>query len=310
MEIAIVEFFQSFACGFLDVFFWLITKLGEETMFFFVLTVAYLCYSKKFAIKISFYYLSSVAFNNLLKLIVKRPRPYVESTTISNRLNADGYSFPSGHTQGYFAVATTSFIEVNKYNKSRSIKISTLVILSLLGILVMLSRMYWGQHFLSDVVVGMMFGISVIYFMDWLITILPNKVKELFTLNRIYVGLGVVALILFIIILMLDIFAGFNVDVAYKFCGVFFAMSIGYFVDKKWIGYESCQGFKIGLLKALISVSIIALLYWALSVMFRINSYIIFVVYLFLGLICTTILPVIFKKLFKVKVDNENCRDR
>jgi len=129
MEIAIVEFFQSFACGFLDVFFWLITKLGEETVFFFVLTIAYLCYSKKFAIKISFYYLSSVAFNNLLKLIVKRPRPYVQSSKISNRLNADGYSFPSGHTQGYFAVATTSFIEVNKYNKSRSIKISTLVIL-------------------------------------------------------------------------------------------------------------------------------------------------------------------------------------
>ena len=98
MEIAIVKFFQDLANGFFDAFFWFITKLGEETVFLMVLAFVYVCYSKKFAVKLSMYYLVSVGFNSVMKLIVRRPRPYIASSEIVDRLHTNGYSFPSGHS--------------------------------------------------------------------------------------------------------------------------------------------------------------------------------------------------------------------
>lgn len=307
MEVSIVEFFQGLSCGFLDIFFWIITQLGEETFFLFVLMISYLCYSKKFAVKLTLFYLSSVAFNNFIKVIVRRPRPYLESSSIKNRLNADGYSFPSGHTQGYFAIATTNFIEINKKHKSAKVKLSTLIVLSIVGILVMISRMYWGQHFLSDVVVGMMFGISAIFFMDWILSILSSKIKEWFTIDRIYLWLGVFSGVLFVIMLLLDLVGGVSFDLIYKFSAVFVAMSIGYFVDKKFILYKSNQGCKIGIIKAMIMVVAVSMLYVLIDLIFDVSSFVVFIVYLFLGLVCTIILPMIFKKIFKSKVNNEYC---
>lgn len=299
MEVQIVKFFQGLSSNFADAIFWLITKMGEETFFLCVLAVVYLCYSDKFALKLSFYYLISVGFNNLIKLICKRPRPYVASTEITDRLHAGGYSFPSGHTQGYFVTATTNSIEIGNKVKSKRVKVSIISVFAILGLFVMLSRMYWGQHYITDVIVGMMFGVAVPFFLDYIIRILPVKIKQLFTIDRLYNILLCVSILLILVNLSINIFTGESIDLIYKFSAVLFAMSIGYFANKRKIHYISNQGFVVGLIKSLIIIASISLIYFIFSLIFTIESYLCLIVYLFLGLFCTIILPIIFKLLFK-----------
>jgi len=302
MEIGIVKFFQSWGNRFLDVFFWLITKMGEETFFLMLLLGIYICYDKFFALKISFYYLISVGINNVIKLLTLRPRPHVASDKIINRLSAGGYSFPSGHTQGFFAISTTCMLELNNKNKNKKLKLSTLIILCFFGTLVMISRMYWGQHYLSDVVVGMMFGITIPFVIDWLLFILPNKFKSFFTVDKMFLMLGVLSIILFVVLLSLEMAIDFVAIKAYKFIAVFLAMSIGYIVDKKLINYQASQGVLKGLFKFAISVLLVVSLYLLCDWILPISGWICFVVYLFLGLVCTIILPLVYKFMFKKKV--------
>lgn len=309
MEIEIVKFVQNWANKFLDVFLWLITKLGEETVFLFLLAMIYICYNKMFAIKFSYYYLISVAFNSFMKICAKRPRPHVFSADVVNRLPAGGYSFPSGHTQGYFVNATTGMMEINKKSKRNKLKICLLFVLGLLGILVMISRLYWGQHYLTDVLVGMMFGLSIPFALDWFIQILPNSIKNFFTVDKMYLILGILGGLVFLVLLPLEFAIGFVSNKAYKFVAVFIAMSIGYFVDKKCIHYNSYQGFKIGVIKIIISLFVLVGLYILLQLIIPIKGYICFLVYLFLGLICTIILPILFKLIFR-KVDNEKYNNK
>ncbi len=305
MEIQIVKFFQGLANGFNDVFFWIITKMGEETFFLLMLGIVYLCYSDKFALKLTFYYLISVAFNNIIKRICKRPRPYIASSEVADRLHANGYSFPSGHTQGYFVLATTNMLEINKKSKSKSVKVSMFCVSLVLGILVMLSRMYWGQHYLTDVLVGMTFGLAVPFFLDFLFSIMPEKIKNFFNVERLYNIIVLCAIIIAIVAGFIQIFAGKSLDLLYKFSAVFIVMSIGYFLNKKKIKYISNQGFKIGLYKALIMLAVVVGLYCLFNLIFDIYGIVLFVVYLFLGAICTIILPIVFKHIFKKGYENE-----
>ncbi|MBQ7351587.1 MAG: phosphatase PAP2 family protein [Clostridia bacterium] len=304
MEIAIVKFFQGLSSGFADVFFWIVTKLGEETFFMFILLGIYLCYDKMFSVKYSMYYLLSVGINNLIKVVVGRPRPYVKSNEIVDRLHATGKSFPSGHTQGYFVQASTMFNELNKKNNNKKLKTLVSIILAVFGILLMISRMFWGQHYLSDVCVGMMFGLVLPFLFDWLLSFVPKKWKDAITPKRVFVFLGILSSVLFVLFLILELTVGFYSRKVYKFLGVFIAISLGYFVDNKWIRYESNQGWKIGCIKFILSICVVSLLYWVISLIVPIVTFVYFIVYLFLGLVCTILLPMLFKILFKEKVDS------
>ena len=98
-----LKFLEGIRNPVLDVFFSLITHLGEETVFMAVAIIVFWCFSKKDG-----YYLLSVGFigtvlNQFLKLLFRIPRPWVKDPTFtiveSARAEATGYSFPSGHTQ-------------------------------------------------------------------------------------------------------------------------------------------------------------------------------------------------------------------
>lgn len=301
MEISIVKAIQSLACGFLDAFFWIVTKIGEEKVFLLILIGIYLLYSKKFAIKYSFFYLVSVGINSLVKIMIKRPRPYIASDEISNRLPASGYSFPSGHSQGYFVQASSGMLEINEQLKSRKIKISMLISFIIVGVLVMLSRLYWGQHYLTDVITGAMFGVTIAMLLDFIFRYTSLKIKEKFTLDNIYKRLLILTFALFIIFISLDLAFEFYSRKVYSFLGVFMAMGIGYFIDKNYINYKEKSSTKITIIKFSITYVVIIALYLLVTHLIDLKRYLYFIVYLFLGLICTIILPLIFSKIFKEK---------
>ncbi len=99
---------------------------------------------------------SSVIFNNLVKIIIKRERPNYLRMVIEK-----SYSFPSGHSMISVLFFGSIIYLVNKYNVKHK-KLITFS-LSTFILLVGISRIYLGVHYLTDVVGGYLLGLVVLF---------------------------------------------------------------------------------------------------------------------------------------------------
>ena len=76
-------------------------------------------------------------------------------------ISETGYSFPSGHSMVSMAFYGFLIYLIHKYFKNKKLKIVLITFLSVLIILIGISRIYLGVHYTSDVIAGFM--ISVCY---------------------------------------------------------------------------------------------------------------------------------------------------
>lgn len=160
MEIEIIKHLQSFQTPFFNGVMWFFTYFASFYAIILFFIIFYLFSSKKYSIFFLFSVLANVGFNYILKAIINRPRPYEVSNEISNVTNSLGKSFPSGH----MVCATTIivFLSYLLFKKTKSKILKALIILSdvIVLMLVGISRMYFGQHYLSDLVAG--FALAII----------------------------------------------------------------------------------------------------------------------------------------------------
>lgn len=86
----------------------------------------------------------------ILRKIINRPRPY-EALNINPLIKKDtkGKSFPSRHSASIFTIAMASFM----------FSPAVAVTLIILGIIMCLSRVLAGVHYISDVVCGALYSI-------------------------------------------------------------------------------------------------------------------------------------------------------
>ncbi len=106
-----------------------------------------------------------LALNQLLKAIVQRPRPD------GFRLIAEtGYSFPSGHSMISMAFFGLLVWMVWTYEKDRTLARVWSVLLSLVIVMVGVSRIYLGVHYASDVVAGICVSLIWLAFYTRVIT--------------------------------------------------------------------------------------------------------------------------------------------
>ena len=114
------------------------------------LLVLFLFKKKSRGIGFTFILLLSTLFNQGLKLIVGRERP-----DINQLVTESSYSFPSGHTMIITTiVGLFIFYLWNNKKGSRTKKIVITIILTIIAFLVMLSRIYLGVHYFSDIIGG------------------------------------------------------------------------------------------------------------------------------------------------------------
>lgn len=99
--------------------------------------------------------------NDLLKLLVHRPRPQADGTLVAYG-HASNYSFPSGHVVSYLIVA--GFVAYLAWTLLHPQVLRLLVtgVLCLLIVLVGPSRVYLGHHWLTDTLGGYCLGIAVL----------------------------------------------------------------------------------------------------------------------------------------------------
>lgn len=151
----ILNFFVSIRNEFLNKFFILITDLGSLEFYLILISFLFFIFDDRKTIKILFLLMISYLINNIFKNIFQFPRPdenivkpiYIES--------GGGYGFPSGHSQNSLVLwLGLSYIFKNNYLKIASI---------ILIILISISRLYLGLHFLFDVLGGILIGLIILF---------------------------------------------------------------------------------------------------------------------------------------------------
>lgn len=133
----------------------MITNITSPIMVIITLLILVLAIKdKKIKISLVINLLGITIINNLIKVIIARPRP-----EINKLVTETGYSFPSGHSitsmvfYGYLVYLTY------KYINNKKIKILLIIFLILLIPTIGLSRIYLGVHYASDVLCGFLLGI-------------------------------------------------------------------------------------------------------------------------------------------------------
>lgn len=100
--------------------------------------------------------INSTIINKILKMIFIRPRP-----DVLKLIKQGGYSFPSGHAMASMSFYGFLIYLIYKSNFSKNMKILFITILSIIILLVGISRIYLGVHYASDIIAGYL--VSMIY---------------------------------------------------------------------------------------------------------------------------------------------------
>ena len=149
-----------------------ITNFGEELILIIVMGFVYWCYDKKFGIYVGTNIVLCVILNPLLKNIALRRRPYMDhpgiqclkptdSTADIYDVAAQGYSFPSGHAMN----SVTAYGSMARYLKYwKAARIGAFVLTFLVG----LSRIALGVHYPTDILVGWVIGMMIIFLVPWM----------------------------------------------------------------------------------------------------------------------------------------------
>lgn len=153
-EIQILSWLEGFRNPFWNRFWEIVTLFGEDTVMIALISILYFMMDKKAAYRLCFLTVTSLGINGIVKNLFRTPRPFVTGNiTCLRPESATGYSFPSGHTQNF---TTWSLALASQW------KNPLLWIFGIFGSLLMgISRMFLGAHYLSDVIGAWILGSTV-----------------------------------------------------------------------------------------------------------------------------------------------------
>ena len=139
----------------------IVTNLGGPITYILIsLLIIIFSKNKKYIVYILTNLLLIAGINQAIKFIIQRPRP-VEYRMIQQ----GGYSFPSGHSMVSMAYYGLLIYFIYHKIKNKQLKWTLCIILSILILLIGVSRIYLGVHYASDVIAGFCFslGYLIIY---------------------------------------------------------------------------------------------------------------------------------------------------
>ncbi len=138
-------------------FFLLVTELGSDMFYVILLLTGYWTFKKRETIVAVFVLMISVVSNYWLKLAIANPRP--PSTYWYPGADATNYSTPSGHAQNSMMLFGWIAAKAKRW-WTYAISISIIV-------LVGISRIYLGVHYLEDVLLGWLIGLILVLILLW-----------------------------------------------------------------------------------------------------------------------------------------------
>lgn len=285
MDTAVLQALEKIRCPFLDVFFGIFTALGEEFVIAAVIAVVYICFSKRIGEQALITVMSASCITAAVKSGIRRLRPYAAGTVdrvdIDNvlvsttDLDAD-MSFPSGHataTSGFFATLAIRFR-----------KPLPIVLCSLFTVLVMLSRLYFGVHYPTDVLAGLAIGAGLAFF--W------NFVYCKWHGARLYIYLAVAVLTIpFLFIPRTATHSMFQIS------AIALATAAGLLIEDKLIKFEDTKRWLYRLFRLLILAAFAAIVFLPLEFLLPEGEWFSFLKYFATLFAAITLAPLTYKKL-------------
>lgn len=174
LDNAIYNAIISLKSNFVTAFFKAITKFAdEETLILIAIVGLIVIKNRKIGASIAVNLASSAFVNHLIKEMVQRPRPPIELRMVEE----SSFSFPSGHAMTSATFYGLIIYFVLKNVKNKKIKNTICITLSLLILLIGISRIYLGVHYASDVLAG--FTFAIVYLVLYI-----NFVLKLFNIKN------------------------------------------------------------------------------------------------------------------------------
>lgn len=152
----------------------ILTNMGAAIILIPICIIMFIILKKKrYATYITINLAVATILNIILKQIFVRPRP-----TELRIISETGYSFPSGHSM--VSMAFYGFLIYLAYThiKNNKLKWSICIALSIVIILVGISRIYLGVHYASDVCGGFLISIAYLMLYTKVIKTIDTKLKN------------------------------------------------------------------------------------------------------------------------------------
>lgn len=159
-DVAVLEWLGAHRSPFVDEAMLEITFLGTGLVVLVIVGVAalflYLTQHRYSAWLLLASTAGGIILNNVLKLGFARPRP----TVLEWQAHAVSSSFPSGHAMSAAVVYGTVAYLAARLQRHRASRIATMLVAAVMIFLICLSRLYLGVHYPSDVLAGVLVGLS------------------------------------------------------------------------------------------------------------------------------------------------------
>ena len=287
----ILQFFENLRTGFGTACAFVFSLFGETLFLVVLICLLYWIYEKQFGEKLVLTAFSSMTVNSFLKLVIARPRPYTEEAgKIVSRVDIDAgpllsttelaplESCPSGHSQMSAGMFFTAAFRYKKW--------WAWVVFPLATLGVMWSRMYFGVHDPTDVLLGATLGASF--------ACLWELIYKKFDKYKWWI-FGVFALISIVFTCIFH-----NNKGMVEICACTVAAAICLPLENKFIKFEDAKGAKSRILRALIGLICVGAVYCLFSFLpFHFLELLPwkFVKYFFTVSVATLLVPFLFKKL-------------
>ncbi|MBO5315367.1 MAG: phosphatase PAP2 family protein [Clostridia bacterium] len=290
-----------------DFFFETVTHLGEETVFLVISIIFFWCVNKREGYFILLSGLLGTLINQAAKLACRVPRPWVIDTEFqpigNSKIEATGYSFPSGHTQN----TATTFGCIAAYNrKKRWVTVMSVVII----VLVSFSRMYLGVHTPLDVITSLLVSLGLILILrPWFET--EEKFDKAYPIIVVISVICSFAFLAFVLFVSKDAsLDAENYKSALKNACTLLGCTVGlvvvWVVDTMFVNFDTKAPWYAQIIKAVLGFAIVLLIKSGLSAPLTAlfgNEYVARIIRYFLIVVFAgAVWPLTFKKFGEMKI--------
>lgn len=131
-----------------------ISVIGNPVFFVFAIPVILWCQDRNFGLRLMIIFSFSFAINAALELFFHSPRPYWIGGDVKAFASETSFGMPSCHAQS----SATVFGYIALWMRKRAVWAACIALIVLIGI----SRMYLGVHFLGDILTGWIAAIVIL----------------------------------------------------------------------------------------------------------------------------------------------------
>lgn len=254
---ALLHFFEEIRFDELNEFMLFITQLGDVLAFLVIALVVFWCVDKRWGYYVLSVGLIGTILNQFMKILFRIPRPWILDEKLSvvglDGAGADGYSFPSGHTQSAVGV----FGSLACLAKARWIRISAIV----LAVLVSVSRMYLGVHTPLDVFVAAAMAVILLIIIRPLVFHNNGKYMPILICISAAMSVGFLCFMEFYSFPETVDHENYThaLENAYTLLGAMLGVLVVYFADQKWLRFPVKAVWWVQIIKVALGLLLVLL---------------------------------------------------